>query len=68
MPFDFIERKRNRSADETRRIYVCEGGDICMETKHSRQNFSPEEFIDLLRTISIKKTNHHSDRREKDFE
>ena len=52
MPFDFAEKKRNGS--EARRIYVCECGDICVETKHTRQTFSPEEFVSLLRAIVIK--------------
>lgn len=54
MPFDFSDKKRKSSDGEVQRIYVCECGDICVETKHSRQNFSPEEFIGLLRSIVIK--------------
>jgi len=52
MPFDFAEKKKKpASGGDAPRIYVCECGDICVETKHSRQNFSPEEFIGLLRGI-----------------
>lgn len=51
MPFDFVERKEFFYGEETPRLYVCEGGDICVETRHERRNFSPEEFIGLLRTI-----------------
>lgn len=54
MPFDFVDRKRNRSDADARRIYVCDGGDICVETKHTRHTFSPEEFIGLLRAIAMK--------------
>lgn len=51
MPFDFIKREENFSNEETPRLYVCECGDICVETRHERRNFSPEEFLGLLRTI-----------------
>jgi len=51
MPFDFVKREENHSGEETPRLYVCECGDICVETRHERRNFSPEEFIGLLITI-----------------
>lgn len=51
MPFDFVKRKENFPGEETPRLYVGECGDICIETRHERRNFSPEEFIGLLRTI-----------------
>jgi hypothetical protein len=51
MPFDFAEKKRNESNRETRRIYVCESGNIILETKHFRQSFSPKEFVRILREI-----------------
>lgn len=51
MPFDFVKREENFSGKETPRIYVRECGDICVETRHERRVFSPEEFIGLLRTI-----------------
>lgn len=54
MPFDFVERKSNRSNNQVQRIYVSTGGDICVETKHTRQTFSPEEFIGLLRVIAMR--------------
>lgn len=56
MPFDFINKKRRDFEEKTRRIYVCEGGDICVETRNTRQTFSPQEFIGVLRKIVIKKT------------
>lgn len=51
MPFDFINKKRPNSEKEKRRIYVCECGDICVETRNSRQIFSPFEFVEILRKI-----------------
>lgn len=51
MPFDFVKREENFSGEEKPRLYVCECGDICVETRYERRNFSPEEFISLLRTI-----------------
>lgn len=51
MSFDFVKWEENFSGKETPRLYVCECGDICIETRHERQNFSPEEFIGLLRAI-----------------
>lgn len=55
MPFDFGERKKKRTEADEKRIYVCECGDICMETKHSRQTFSPQEFVGLLQKMILKK-------------
>lgn len=51
MPFDFVKREENVSNEETPRLYVCECGDICVETRHERRSFSPEEFLNLLRKI-----------------
>lgn len=54
MPFDFVNKKRKQLKEETRRIYVCECGDICVETRNTRQTFSPQEFIGILRKLVIK--------------
>lgn len=51
MPFDFVKREENFFGEEKPRLYVCESGDICVESRHERRNFSPEEFIGLLRAI-----------------
>lgn len=53
MPFDF-ERKRRETGDASKRIYVCDCGDICVETRYSRRSFSPEEFVAILRQIIIR--------------
>jgi hypothetical protein len=55
MPFDFGEMSRNRADDDARRVYVCECGDVCVETRHSRLIFSPAEFVALLRGILARK-------------
>ncbi len=54
MPLDFVNKKRKELREETRRIYVCECGDICVETRNTRQTFSPPEFIGILRKLVIK--------------
>lgn len=38
-------------SSEKRRIYVCECGNIRLETKHFRRTFAPEEFVSLLRQL-----------------
>jgi len=55
MPFDCRERKKKRTEAEEKRIYVCECGDICVETKHSRRTFSAQEFVKLLQKMTMKK-------------
>lgn len=57
MPFDFCEKKERETSDEIKRIYVCECGDICVETRHSRQTFTPAEFVSILRNITMKQKN-----------
>jgi iron complex transport system substrate-binding protein len=54
MPFDdrkYEPRKPRRKPLEVRRIYVCEDGNVRLETRHFRRTFAPEEFVALLRTI-----------------
>lgn len=51
MPFDCVKREENLAGEETPRFYVSECGDIRVETRYERRNFSPEEFTNLLRTI-----------------
>ncbi len=54
MPLDygnFEFQKKPSNFVEDRRIYVCEDGNIRLETRHLRQTFAPEEFIALMRRI-----------------
>ncbi|HMS42311.1 MAG TPA: hypothetical protein PKE69_18910 [Pyrinomonadaceae bacterium] len=61
MPFDSGEKKEKReTADELRRIYVCECGDVRLETKHFRATFSPEEFAAMVSEIVVKKLEKRS--------
>lgn len=61
MPFDNGEKKEKReTADELRRIYVCDCGDIRLETKHFRVTFSPEEFAAMVSEIVVKKLEKRS--------
>lgn len=39
--------------DKQKRIYVCNLGDICIETKPTRQSMSPKEFVCLLKTVKV---------------
>jgi hypothetical protein len=54
MPLDYgnfeFEKKPSKFAED-RRIYVCEDGNVRIETRHFRQTFAPEEFIALMRRI-----------------
>lgn len=54
MTFDSAQENGDKADGETRRIYVCECGDICVETRNSRQSFSPAEFVTVLRKILMK--------------
>lgn len=51
MPFDAIDfsAPESRFEPESWRVYVCECGNIRVETRHFRQSFSPEEFVGFLR-------------------
>lgn len=54
MPYDFRKAKFSKKPEKDfsdRRIYVSEDGNICVEERHFRQIFSPEEFVALLTQI-----------------
>lgn len=53
MPFDAVESSK-RTNEAASRVYVCESGAIRVKTKHTRQSFSPEEFIGVLRKMIMK--------------
>lgn len=58
MPLDygaFEFKNENQKPMDEPRIYVGSTGKINVETKHSRQSFAPEEFVELLRRIVLKK-------------
>lgn len=56
MPLDARVFKSEKEFDSfnQQRIYVCETGEVRLETGHFRRDFAPEEFIDLLREIIYK--------------
>ena len=60
MPLDSIGEKRNKEREI--RIYVCEYGDIRIETKHSRYEIPPEKFAHLIGGIVLRrKLNNEGD-------
>jgi iron complex transport system substrate-binding protein len=57
MPLDFIksDRPKKQSGSECRRIYICETGEIRLETRHMRKAFSPAEFLRMVRDAAKKR-------------
>ena len=57
MPFDAGNYKFKKNAPdfsaEERHVYVCENGNIRLETRRFRHTFAPEEFVKLLRSLLL---------------
>jgi hypothetical protein len=41
---------RDRESEEPLRVWLCECGNVHLETRHFRLTFTPEEFIGRLRS------------------
>ncbi|MEZ5347117.1 MAG: hemin ABC transporter substrate-binding protein [Pyrinomonadaceae bacterium] len=55
MPLDSLpERDYEQEKTPERRIYVCDHGDICLETRNLRTVLTPDAFVRLLRRIHKK--------------
>ena len=57
MPFDTVgfSLPKSNFEQENCRVYVCDCGNIRIETRHFRQSFTPIEFVAFLREKLEKK-------------